>query len=108
MLLMFEPKKRKARSTSRAIKRDESRKVYANLEDKGEMRSFMAFDRVEEMYSAFYAGLDPRRKQEMADGGMVKEDRNAMANLSPTPISREYPPAAFWSSPYIDDSVEEK
>lgn len=108
MLLMVEPKKRKERSNARAISRDEALAVYPNVESKSEMYSQRAYDRVEEMYSSFYAGLDPRRRQEMADGGMVKEDRAAIANLSEKPIHREYPPAGYYSSPYIDDSVEER
>lgn len=108
MLLMMQPKQRKERSKSRAINRDEMLSVYGNVEVKSEMYSQRAYDRVEEMYSSFYAGLDPRRRQEAADGGMVKEDRKAIANLSERPVHREYPPAGYYANPYIDDSVEEK
>lgn len=106
MLLIMEPKKPK-RSKSRPINRRESLDVYGNMEDKSEMHSNRAYDNIESMYSAFYAGVDPRRRREMAAGGMVKEDRNAMANLSNTPVHREYPPAGYFNqNPYIDDSVE--
>jgi hypothetical protein len=44
---------------------------------------------------------DPRRRQELADGGMVREDQNAMANLSPRAIHHEYPRLPYYSSPYI-------
>ena len=108
MLFMREPRKNKGRKTSRAINRDESLTVYGNVEVKSEQYSDRAYDRVEEMYSSFYAGLDPRRRQEAADGGMVKEDKTAMANLSNKPVHREYAPAGYYSSPYLDDSTEEK
>lgn len=45
---------------------------------------------------------DPRRRQELADGGMVREDQRAMANLSPRAIHHEYPRLQYYSSPYID------
>lgn len=106
MLLMMRPREDSKKRRARAISRDESLDVYGNLEVKSEQYSNRAFDRVEEMYSSFYAGLDPRRRQEAADGGMVKEDRGAMANLSNKPVHREYPPAGYYSTPYLDDSRE--
>lgn len=44
-----------------------------------------------DMQSTFYSGIDPRRRWEKAHGGMVKEDHNAVANLSPQFIHKEYP-----------------
>lgn len=52
--------------------------------------------------------VDPRRRQELADGGMVREDRNAMANLSPKAISHEYPRLGYYSNPYIDSLTRVK
>lgn len=57
------------------------------------------------MENEFYAGVDPRRKIELAEGGMVREDRNAMANLPRQAIHCEYPQAPFYNSQYIDDTV---
>jgi hypothetical protein len=34
--------------------------------------------------------LDPRRAQERQDSRILQEDHNAMANLSPIPINREW------------------
>lgn len=51
---------------------------------------------------------DPRRRQELADGGMVREDRNAMANLSNRAIHHEYPRLQYYSSPYIDSLARVK
>lgn len=46
--------------------------------------------------------VDPRRRQELADGGIVREDRRGMANLSNTAIHHEYPRLGYYSNPYID------
>lgn len=53
-------------------------------------------------------GIDPRRRQEMADGGMVREDQRAMSNLSPKAIHHEYPKLPFYSTPYNDALVKSK
>lgn len=62
---------------------------------------------VQDMYSKFYGGIDPRRRQEKADGGMVYEDNKAPANLSAKPLVRQYPRAGFYSNPFIQDSTLE-
>jgi hypothetical protein len=87
--------------------RKQVEEVFSTMEIKRDIRNQFNYDRVQDIYSSFYAGLDPRRRTEMADGGMVKEDPRAMANLSPEFIHREYPRSGFYSSPYIDDSVKE-
>lgn len=51
---------------------------------------------------------DPRRRQELADGGMVREDQNAMANLSTRAVHHEYPRLGYYSSPYIDSLARTK
>ena len=91
----------------KARSRDQARNTYRDYQLKDEMKTDMSYARVNEMYSTFYAGVDPRRKQELADGGMVQEDPNAMSNLSPVGYQRQYPRAGYYSTPYIDDSVEE-
>lgn len=62
--------------------------------------------RVDDMRDKFYGGMDPRRRMEMSEGGMVREDHRAMANLSEAPIHKEYPRAGYYSTPYIDAIVE--
>lgn len=74
---------------------------------KSEMVNNRNIERTQDIMSSFYAGLDPRRRQEAADAGMVREDDRAMSNLSNEFIHREYPRFPFYSSPYIDDAVEE-
>jgi len=39
---------------------------------------------------AFYQNIDPRRRQEMHDAYMVREDNNAMANLPKQAIHHEF------------------
>lgn len=47
------------------------------------------------MRDVFYGQIDPRRKQEVADSRMIQEDHNAMANLSPRAINREFDAGRF-------------
>jgi hypothetical protein len=47
------------------------------------------------MIHSFYDNVDPRRKQELKDSRMISEDHNAMANLSPRFIHREFNPDRF-------------
>jgi hypothetical protein len=91
-----------------ALNRRESREVYHNMEMKRDMVNDYNYDRVQSVYSSFYAGLDPRRRQEMADGGMVHEDTTAMANLSPNGFQRQYPRAGYYANPFIDDSRQDE
>lgn len=53
-------------------------------------------------------GIDPRRRQEMADGGIVREDQRAMANLPARAIHHQYPKLPFYSTPYNDALVMTK
>jgi hypothetical protein len=106
--MKFGPRmERKVHRKVEAKSRNDILDEYSNFEMKRDLHNQFAYDRVEELYSSFYGGLDPRRKNEMADAGMVKEDRNAMANLSPEPIHQQYPRAGYYSNPYIQDSEQE-
>lgn len=53
-------------------------------------------------------GVDPRRKQELADGGMVREDRKAMSNLSNQAIHHEYPRLQYYATPYVDAITKDR
>lgn len=57
---------------------------------------------VANLNSIFYTGIDPRRRQEMADSHMVAEDNQAMANLSERAIHREYPRISWYTNPFLD------
>lgn len=86
----------------RDIRRNEIRDIYENMYRNGERRDQRAFERVKEMSNEFYAGIDPRRRQEIADAGVIREDHNAMANLPRKAIHHEYPQAGYYSTPYLD------
>ena len=53
-----------------------------------------------------YAGTDYRRRQEIADGNMIQEDQNAMANLPTQARHYEYPKAGYFCNPFFDTSDE--
>lgn len=87
----------------RPIDREEIEGVYKEVYRQLQRYDERALDRVQDARDRFYAGIDPRRRQEVAEGGMVQEDENAIANLSPEPIHREYSMQHFYSNPYLDD-----
>lgn len=89
---------------ARQRSRKEVRQSTKEWELKQEAYERLNFDRVNNRASDLYAGIDPRRRREVADSGMVQEDHNAVANLSPIPIHREYTRFGFYSTPYIDDT----
>lgn len=93
------------RAQERATRRHEVRQEYENIYQIEQERDQRAFERIKEMRGEFYGGIDPRRRKEIADGGMVKEDQKAMANLPRQAIHCEYPQAPFYQSPYIDNAV---
>lgn len=45
---------------------------------------------IEIMTEMFFANVDPRRKQELADARMIQEDHNDIANLSGRVINRQF------------------
>ena len=53
----------------------------------------------------YYAGVDPRRRQEMMDGMMIHEDHHAIANLPQGVIYRDYPKVGHTMAPYLDDTI---
>ena len=93
------------KSQERAIRRHEVRAEYDEMYKLEQRRDQRAFNRTRDMENEFYAGVDPRRRQEVAEGGIVKEDLNAMANLPRQAIHHEYPQAGYYASQYIDDTV---
>ena len=90
-------------ATERAIHRKKIREVYAQMYRNEQERDQRSLDRVMDARNEFYAGIDPRRRQEVADSGMVQEDHRAIANLSPVPVHREFPKAGYYSTQYLDD-----
>ena len=94
--------------TSHPLPRDISRDEYAKVYQEEQQSAVRDFMRTRLFGGEFYAGLDPRRRQELADGGMVRESKEAMANLPRQAIHCEYPTVGFYQSPYIDDGILDK
>lgn len=92
---------------SRSINRREQRDRYAEQQLLAQQHSDRTMDSVMDARNTFYAGLDPRRKQEVADSGLIREDHNAMANLPRMAQHHEWPTVGYFGSPYIDALVEE-
>ena len=97
---------RKSPKEERAINRCQVNKVSKNMYKEEMELEHKAYERIENMKSSFYGGLDPRRRQEVSDGGMIEEDPKAMANLPRQARHLEYPSAGFYTTPYIDDIVD--
>lgn len=88
------------------VGRRENRERYRALCEMGVVYDKYHLERTRDQASEYYAGVDPRRRREIADGGMVREDQNAMANLPRQAIHCEYPDEfAFRQNPYIDDTI---
>lgn len=52
-----------------------------------------------------YAGMEPRRRQELEDAGMIREDHSQVANLPQNVIMRAYPQTGPYSPEKIDDTI---
>lgn len=101
------PKTGKIHSQVRAKNRKEAREVYSNMEMERDRYNHDIYERNRDLNCAFYGGLDPRRENEIADGGMIKEDNTAMSNLPKKGYQATYPSSGFGSSLYLDDSIKD-
>lgn len=92
----------------RSKTRKEVQSCYKVYEVKRDLVNENIYDNVDSPASVFYASIDPRRRVEIADAGMVAEDNTAISNLSGKAIIQEYPAnnfsAGFWGK---DNSVQE-
>lgn len=84
----------------RQASRRQYEKLYEDERDRQDRESYRLEDP--------RASIDPRRWKEMADGGMVREDRNAMANLSGQFLHYEYPKLPFNSTPYVNSLMKSR
>lgn len=57
-----------------------------------------AFKAKRDMEEAFYKQIMPKKRQEIADSKMISEDHNAISNLSPNFINRQFNPDRFMES----------
>lgn len=79
--------------------------MYDTQQVKARAYDHRAIARVSNPMSDIYGGIDPRRRQEMADSGMIRTDFNAMANCPTQAIHHEWPLVSYYQNPYIDDTV---
>jgi len=52
-----------------------------------------------------YAGSDAKRTQEAEDGGMIREDRRAIANLPQEVMIKPYPMTGPYMPEDLDDTI---
>lgn len=52
-----------------------------------------------------YAGMEPRRRQELEDAGMIHEDPNAIANLPQNVMIKAYPKTGPYLPEVLEDSI---
>ena len=53
----------------------------------------------------FYAGMEPRRRQELEDAGMIREDHNEIANLPQDVRMTPYPKTGPYLPEGLDDTI---
>lgn len=53
----------------------------------------------------FYAGMEPRRRQELEDAGMIREDHRAIANLPQEVMIKPYPRTGPYNPEGLDDTI---
>ena len=70
-------------------------------ESRGEERSLYRKKMKKEEH---YAGMEPRRRQELEDAGMIREDRNAVANL-PQYVKYEAYPKTDYDRYDLNDDI---
>ncbi len=57
-------------------------------------------------YSGHYEGMEGRRTQEMEDGGMIREDHSAIANLPQSVMIKPYPKNGPYMPEDLDDTIK--
>lgn len=97
---------------SRKDRRDESRgeKRYLDAVPRTHADSFNDefhhnYERDISFRQGDYAGVDARRRQEMQDAGMIREDHAAVANLPQGVVMRPYRMAGGYLPEGLDDTI---
>ena len=83
---------------SRGMERYETKKMMRNKENSNYRNHNM-------MYDEYYAGMDPRRRQELEDSMMIREDHHEIANLPQHVVMREYPKIGYGGHYHLDDTI---
>lgn len=61
--------------------------------------------RMHSMGAEHYAGMEPRRRQELEDAGMIHEDHSAMANMPQSVKMTPYPKSYGYLPEDLDDTM---
>ncbi len=61
--------------------------------------------RRDRMMDGAYAGMEPRRRQELEDAGMIREDHTQVANLPQNVMMKPYPKTGPYNPSGIDDTI---
>ncbi len=56
-------------------------------------------------HAEHYAGMEPRRRQEMEDAGMIHENHSAIANLPQEVMIKPYPVPRNYLPEVLDDTL---
>lgn len=72
--------------------------------DRGDERA--VYRKFRALGNEFYAGMEPRRRQEMEDAGYIHEDHNAIANLPQNVMIKPYPKTGPYMPEGLEDSIE--
>jgi len=89
--------------------RDRTRTVPSKFKDEnrndqtGERAVYRRFKALGE---EFYAGSEPRRRQEIQDAGMIVEDNSAIANLPQMMMIKKYPKTGPYLPEGLEDTIE--
>lgn len=85
-------------------KREARRDEHMGMErhERGPVKEHMR----KEDYGEYYAGPEARRTQEMEDGGMIREDRSAVANLPQMMMMKPYPMTGPYMPEGLDDTIK--
>lgn len=59
----------------------------------------------ERMGQGYYEGPSERRRQEMEDGGMIREDHSAIANMPQEVMMKGWPDGGSYEPEVLDDTI---
>jgi hypothetical protein len=96
----------------RSVRRKEIEVDYSAFNRDRDRSVENAYRRAREIGGEFGGGLDPRRRQEVADAGLIREDHTQMANLPRMAQHHEFPVGGYYMTPYLDatrmDGLDER
>lgn len=75
----------------------------SNHHDRGDERA--VYRKFRALGDEFYAGMEPRRRQEMEDAGYIHEDHSAVANLPQNVIMKSYPKSGSYIPEGLEDTI---